>query len=245
MMATETRPEHECETDLPSAVASVSLPEPRPQASLRACPDLTKQTTLLLCRHGESVGNKSKRFQGCIDLPLSEVGRQQARCLAECLRRRNIAALCSSPLARAHATAETIASSLGVSLTVDQRLMERHLGRLQGQRHEDIRMASPDIWRAWKSYAPLPAYAKAEPEEKVIQRLEYAFFELATTHPGATVAVVLHGANSRCLLKKSIGNASITTLKIGPGQCWRIDTLGDASHLPRELAEDSIKASKL
>lgn len=244
-MATETRPEYGCEEDLPSAVSIVNHPEPRPQASLKAWPFLTKPTTLLLCRHGESVGNKSKKFQGSIDLPLSEVGRRQARCLADCLRRRSVAALCTSPLARAHSTAETIASSLGVSLKVDQRLMERHLGSLQGQRHEDVRMASPDIWTAWKSYAPLPAYANAEPEEEVIARLEYAFFELASSHPGATVAVVLHGANSRCLLKKSIGNASITTLKIGPGQCWQIDKLGDASHLPIELAEDAMKASKL
>eukprot|EP00930_Biecheleria_cincta_P009343 TRINITY_DN111066_c0_g1_i2.p1 TRINITY_DN111066_c0_g1~~TRINITY_DN111066_c0_g1_i2.p1 ORF type:complete len:195 (-),score=28.65 TRINITY_DN111066_c0_g1_i2:44-550(-) len=166
----ETQAEYAChQEDLASAVSTANLAEPRAQASLRACPFLIKPTTLLLCRHGESVGNKSKRFQGCIDLPLSDMGRRQARCLADSLRRRNIAALCTSPLARARSTAETIASSVGVALKVDQRLTERHLGKLEGQRHEDVRMSSPEIWRAWKSYAPLPAHANAEPEEEVME----------------------------------------------------------------------------
>lgn len=202
-------------------------------------------TTILLCRLCESAGNQSKRFRGTIDLPLSNVGVLQAHLLAAGIRQHNVAAVWTSPLARARSTAFAIASASGLEAKMEPRLTERNLGKLQGQSHADVRAGFPHVWTAWKSYAPLPPEIKAEPEEEVIVRLESTFFELAFTYPGRTVAVVLHGANGRCLLKRSIGNASITTLEIQHGRAWSLKTLGDVSHLPPELAKDAIKASEL
>jgi hypothetical protein len=70
-------------------------------------------------------------------------------------------------------------------------------------------------------------------------------FELGLSYPGQTVGVILHGANGRCLLKRSIGNGSITTVQVGPGREWHVQQLGHALHLPADLAHDAIKAARL
>ena len=65
---------------------------------------------LYLVRHGQSVSNAVRRFQGMQDVPLSELGRRQAEALAGALRGRRIAAVYSSPLQRARHTAELAAA---------------------------------------------------------------------------------------------------------------------------------------
>jgi len=202
-------------------------------------------TTILLCRHGESVWNKARKFQGTIDMPLNEAGLEQARYMAEAVKGRNVVAVWSSELARARDTAATIAAAVGVSLRIDERLLERHLGNLQGASFDETRTKNPAVWAAWKSYQPLPVETGAEPDAVVAARLESALYAIAIAHPGATVAVVLHGANGRCLLKRSIGNGSITTLEVGPGRQWRMVRASEIDHLPVSLARDALKASKM
>ena len=42
--------------------------------------------TLVLVRHGESQWNLENRFTGWIDIPLTDKGREEARCGAEKIR---------------------------------------------------------------------------------------------------------------------------------------------------------------
>lgn len=227
------------------------LPKPSLKLGDLSDPDLQRPmegipiTTVLLCRHGESVGNSKRFFQGGLDLALTDNGRLQSHCLGRALRAYDLAALWTSPLARAQDTASEISALTGVPSKVDTRLKERSLGKLEGISFREVKERLPHVWTAWRGYLPLPAEIEAEPRSAVCERLEDSFFELATTYPGRTVAVVIHGANGRCLLKRSIGNASITTLQIGPGREWHVRRLGDAEHLPWELREDAVKASKL
>ncbi len=64
---------------------------------------------LLLVRHGQSEGNARGVIQGQLDMPLTDRGREQARSVAERLRREGgVERLVASPLARAFETAEVI-----------------------------------------------------------------------------------------------------------------------------------------
>jgi probable phosphoglycerate mutase len=202
-------------------------------------------TMILLCRHGASDGNRERRFQGTLDLPLSEAGRRQAQSLGHALKPLGLAALWTSPLSRAQDTAREISAIIGLNSRADARLMERDLGTFQGVTFEQVKHRWPDAWAAWRSYMPLPPEVGAEPGPKVKEKLESALFELAQLYPGKTVAVVIHGGNARCLLKRSIGTGSITRLQVGPGHEWHLQELGNAQHLPKELAADALKASKL
>ena len=85
---------------------------------------------LLLARHGQSVSNAARRFQGQRDVPLSPLGERQAEALGGALRQRGqpVAAIYTSPLARARRTAEIVAASLGPSLVAVDDLRELSLG---------------------------------------------------------------------------------------------------------------------
>ena len=64
---------------------------------------------LLLIRHGETVWNREGRFQGAIDVPLSEKGKAEARQLGAYLRDKPLKAIYSSHLSRALETAQAVA----------------------------------------------------------------------------------------------------------------------------------------
>jgi probable phosphoglycerate mutase len=84
-------------------------------------------------RHGETYWNKEKRVQGgSSDVELSRIGIKQANKLALFLKNKNIAAIISSPLKRATATAEAIASQHHLIVEVANELKEIEVGDLEG-----------------------------------------------------------------------------------------------------------------
>src|SRR5581483_3647288 len=87
--------------------ASTSL---TPRADDYACGALTR---LLLTRHGETEWNATHRWQGFTGPPLNDVGRRQARELAERLRGTPIDAVYSSDTIRALETARILAERRG------------------------------------------------------------------------------------------------------------------------------------
>ena len=71
---------------------------------------------LILARHGQSVSNAVRRFQGVQDVALSELGERQAAALGQALRHRRVTAVYTSPLERARRTAEIAVKGLGLSV---------------------------------------------------------------------------------------------------------------------------------
>ena len=102
-----------------------------------------------LARHGETADNKDRRFQGQKDVPLNATGEAQARALAEAAREHGFAALYTSPLIRAKATADAIGEALGLQPRVDDRLKEVDVGTWEGRLKDDIAREDPDGWAAF------------------------------------------------------------------------------------------------
>src|SRR5204862_6778501 len=93
---------------------------------------LTRVTTLILARHGETDWNRDGRFQGHADPPLNDRGREQARALASELAGDVLDAVYTSDLLRAHETAQIVAATKGLSVVVDPDLRERDVGEWSG-----------------------------------------------------------------------------------------------------------------
>src|SRR5688500_12459146 len=104
-------------------------------------------TTLYLLRHGETEWNREgNRYCGRTDVPLSPVGREQARLVAAVLRDVPFAAVCCSTLRRSRETAEIIAAGRDLPVVADPRLMERNFGAWEGKTPVEIERDTPAYW---------------------------------------------------------------------------------------------------
>ena len=65
-------------------------------------------TRIIAVRHGETAWNVDTRIQGHLDIALNDTGRWQARQVARALADEPLAAVYTSDLQRAHATAQAI-----------------------------------------------------------------------------------------------------------------------------------------
>ena len=166
---------------------------------------LTSAMTIFLARHGETEWNRVGRWQGNTDIPLSEVGRAQARQLAERLRERDVTEIFTSDLSRARETAEIVAQVLGVTrLRVDPRLRERGFGCFEGLTREECEERHAEVWaRYLADRRTVPP--GAEPQEQVVARVVAALTAVAQSDLTGHVLVVSHGAAIRSFLHTVTG----------------------------------------
>jgi broad specificity phosphatase PhoE len=205
---------------------------------------------LLLARHGQSVWNEVRRFQGALDVALSDGGRAQARALGSALRGFRPAVAYVSPMERARETAEIALAGMDVPIVSLPELRELSLGDWEGCTHEEIRQRDGDPYRAWVR-APLDCPPPgAEPLPDVHRRVLLAIDRIAATHrDGEDVLVVAHGGvisvyachllgcSFNALWRLRVDNASLTVVEPP-----RIVTLNDTRHLSSEGGLSSVGA---
>ena len=155
-------------------------------------------TKLLLVRHGETDWNRERRWQGHSDTPLNDVGREQARALADELENEQLAAIYSSDLRRAYETAREVADRKRMDVIVDRDLRETHLGVWEGLTSDEIEHRWPDDFRRWRAGEVLLGRGGETPED-VRGRVLRAAHRIAAAHPGEQVLVVSHGGALRTL----------------------------------------------
>jgi len=94
---------------------------------------MTEASTLVyLARHGQTVLNESGVLRGLLDPPLDETGRRQAANLGAALGPRQPSLVAASPLRRARETAQPVADHAGLTVTVDDCLLDRDYGPWAG-----------------------------------------------------------------------------------------------------------------
>lgn len=107
-------------------------------------------TRLYLVRHGQTDLSARRCYSGRRDIPLTDLGRQQAEHAGQVLRRARVDAVYSSPLSRAADTARAIAAATGAPVTIDQRLTEVDYGPLEGLERESARQQFGDAFDTWR-----------------------------------------------------------------------------------------------
>jgi glucosyl-3-phosphoglycerate phosphatase len=142
---------------------------------------------LVLWRHGQTTYNAQRRFQGQIDVPLNDVGREQARRAAPYLAAMKPDAIFSSDLSRAAETAAILARLTGLTVQLDKDLRERGGGSWEGKTADEIRTQFPEAFANW-------APADGETASAVADRASAAMERIADGLPGGSLAVVVaHG----------------------------------------------------
>lgn len=88
-------------------------------------------------RHGKTDWNKENKVMGQIDVPLNEVGIEQAHVIAQKISHLDISHIVSSTLKRAIQTAEIIAKATNKPITVIEELKNCFSGIMEGQSRGD------------------------------------------------------------------------------------------------------------
>jgi len=206
-------------------------------------------TTLVLVRHGETAWNVEGRIQGHLDIPLNEIGLAQAAAIGTRFGAENFDAIYSSDLIRALRTASPVVASPENDIIREWRLRERHLGVLQGLTGGEAMVRQPDAWKVFKSRDANLALAGGESLGEFSRRVVDFVEDVRARHAGRRVLMVTHGGVLDAAYRHAtamplsairdfpIYNASVNVISHNGGR-WNIESWGDVSHLPQELAMD-------
>jgi len=204
---------------------------------------------IILVRHGETYWNDERRVQGGdSDIELNDTGLDQARKLAAFLENEPVAAILSSPLQRAIATAEVIAGHHQLPVEVDQGLRELRVGELEGMSVSNLSTTFSQFlmqwWqdggamklpngeslvelqqRAWKVIESLLERHKTNPEHNERTTV------VVVSHYFVTLAIILKALNLPldCFTKFKVDLGGVSILEI-QDYGTRLVTFNDTSY---------------
>ena len=158
----------------------------------------------MLWRHGQTVWNAERRFQGQSDIPLDETGQAQAERAARLLAALRPDLIVSSDLSRAAQTAAPLARLTGLEVTLDKDLRERHGGRWEGLTDTEIRTRYPVEHANWTPPDGEPSPVVADRVAGALYRIAEAAAGTENAEPGLAV-VVSHGAALRLGMSRLLG----------------------------------------
>lgn len=179
---------------------------------------------LVLVRHGQSTWNLENRFTGETDIPLTDLGRDEARSAGAKLRAIPFAHGFTSVLQRAIDTMTLLleeAHQTNLPVTRNRALNERNYGHLQGLNKNEVAEQYGDeqvaIWR--RSYATRPPGGEslADTAARVIPYYQLAIEPLLKQ--GQNILVVAHGNSLRSLVMflEHIGEEAIADFDLPTG----------------------------
>ncbi|OOM73845.1 phosphoserine phosphatase 1 [Clostridium puniceum] len=201
------------------------------------------KTTLLLIRHGETEWNTLGKFQGCIDIALSQDGIKQAELLKNRLNGK-FDYIYASPLNRALETANIIASFTDKEVVVENDIREINFGEWEGLTVHEIAENYPEKFKAWRT---------DKKESKICggdlsilnasNRAKKCVLNIINEHKGKKIAIVAHGGIIKAALigifewdmtmyhKMALGNTCINTLTFDKDLNPALVSLNDTNHL--------------
>ena len=150
-------------------------------------------TDLVLIRHGETDWNRELRFQGHIDVPLNDMGHEQARRLGLRMKGEPVHHILCSDLLRTQQTSAPAAQQLGLPVQTTVTLREQHFGMAEGLRAEEIKARHPRAWEDWLLFNADLGMPGGESTRQFHARVMAALSAIARQHAGRTVLVVTHG----------------------------------------------------
>ncbi len=190
-----------------------------------------------LVRHGQTAWNEQQRFCGHADIPLSSVGRTQARWLAARLQEKSVVALYSSDLKRASETAAIIGRKRQLHNDVSAAWREVNFGAWEGLTYSQVATEFPDQQGFFTDPEHI-APPSGETLANALNRMLPALHSIVQATHNGDVVLVSHGGVLRGLL--------CSLLHMPLSQQWqlRLDT-GSLSAIDISLGEDGTLLTSL
>ncbi len=208
-------------------------------------------TRIIAVRHGETAWNRDTRIQGHTDIALNATGQWQARQLARALAQEPLAAIYSSDLQRAQATAQAVAEATGAPLHLDAGLRERGFSAFEGRSFAEIETQLPEQARRWRQREPDYAPEGGETLLQLRARVHAATEGIAARHPGALLLLVAHGGVLDMLYRAAtrqsiqaprtwqLTNTAINRLLWTPGHGLSLVGWADTGHLEQASRDET------
>lgn len=184
---------------------------------------------LYVIRHGQSAANAIQAHAGWAQVPLTELGREQAAKTGELLKGMEFDRVIVSDLLRAKETAQIALPGRGFEQ--DPRLRETHVGSLQGRRVVDLTAELGEEYvrrrlaRDYRVYGGEDTHAHYDRVAEFMKDLESAPEDAriaAVCHEGTIMAMlcyVLHTDIPRNIIH--VANCAVCAFKFGNG-VWEL-----------------------
>ncbi len=212
-------------------------------------------TKVYLIRHGKTQWNLESRYQGANgDSPLLKDSYREIELLASSLQRIPFEHAYASPLKRARITAQALLNHLNpeIPLTIDSRLKEFNLGKMEGMHFEDVAAKWPEVLKNFRHHPDKYDESLVEGESflEVIARFRAAIEEYCRQYPNGNILVISHGAALNAAINALIGtplahlkdrgglsNTSTTILTTNDGSHFELEKWNDTSYLHKSKVD--------
>ncbi|NLN65886.1 MAG: histidine phosphatase family protein [Clostridiaceae bacterium] len=186
---------------------------------------------LYIIRHGESETNKLGLHCGWGDVPLTDLGHEQARRSGKLINHINFDIVYVSDLKRAKQTAEDALP--GYSYQFTDKLREISVGKLSQQSPEACLEKYGQLYIDAKTKHDFSAF-EGESAEEMMKRITSFMHDLESIDGKHNIAVVAHEGTAHCILCYVLGhsiptrltkldNASVSKFSYQKG-IWKLNT---------------------
>lgn len=149
---------------------------------------------IYVVRHGQTDYNINGLFQGRKDIPLNSVGVKQAEETAQKFKNIPVDIILVSPLTRAKETAKYISNVIGVKPIIEQDLIERNFGDMEGKpNREDCNI------KMLLDYEKNYNICNVEPIQSLFKRVSDCLDKIIDNYMGKNILLVTHGGVAQAI----------------------------------------------
>jgi broad specificity phosphatase PhoE len=161
--------------------------------------------TIYFLRHGETTASQTGGYCGTLDPELTPEGYQMAEDFADAYKSLPWAAVFSSPLRRAVATAKPLCAAAGIRMQLKDGLREIAYGQWEGKTPEEVSREFHDTYVRWLADPGWNAPSGGERGIDIARRSSLVIEEIEQTCSTGKVLVVSHKATTRIMLCSLLG----------------------------------------
>ncbi len=156
-------------------------------------------------RHGETTASQTGCYCGTLDPDLTPEGYQMAEDFAAAYKALPWAAVFSSPLRRAVATAKPLCEAAGIRMQLKEGLREIAYGQWEGKIPEEVNREFHEPYVRWLADPGWNAPTGGERGIDIARRSSLVIEEIEQTCNAGNVLVVSHKATTRIMLCSLLG----------------------------------------
>ena len=196
-------------------------------------------------RHGETIWNTLKIFQGRSNSPLTELGVEQAKKLSQHLKNIDFKKVYSSPQDRALQTTKLLLGNRDMEIITIDEFQEINMGKVEGIPREEFEKNYPieyhNFWNNAIEYNP-SAY-HGESYDEILDRVKLGLERLIKENKNGNILVISHGVTLKAIFniinekgidefsKQPVPENTSTTIVEYDSNRFKIIKFSDTEHL--------------